>query len=167
MANWLRNYKTHAPVDSSLIKYSDSDSDTNSVKDKLDAVLTEASLLSKIYPVGSIYMSTANVSPATFLGGTWVQIKDRFLLAAGDTYTAGGTGGEATHKLTANEMPSHNHNTSNTGKSTTISTGSGYSVAVGDSYGSSVAYKTGSTGGNAAHNNMPPYLAVYMWKRIS
>ena len=62
-----------------------------------------------IYPIGSIYTSTRNVSPATFLGGTWSQIKDTFLLTAGDTYQAGTTGGEASHTLTSSEMPSHYH----------------------------------------------------------
>ena len=66
-------------------------------------------LINLIYPIGSIYTSTRNVSPATFLGGTWTQIKDTFLLTAGDTYQAGTTGGEATHTLTAQEMPSHAH----------------------------------------------------------
>lgn len=74
-------------------------------------------LLDKIYPVGSVYMSVNKVSPASFLGGTWEQIKDRFLLGAGDTYAAGNTGGEAAHALTIGEMPQHNHsysgNTSN------------------------------------------------------
>ena len=51
----------------------------------------------KIYPVGSIYISAASTSPATLFGGTWEQIKDTFLLAAGDTYTAGETVGEAEH----------------------------------------------------------------------
>jgi hypothetical protein len=65
--------------------------------------------LNIIYPVGSIYMSVNNVSPETFMGGTWEQIKDTFLLSAGDTYTAGATGGEATHTLTVEEIPSHTH----------------------------------------------------------
>ena len=50
-----------------------------------------------IYPVGSIYMSVNNTSPSTLFGGTWEQIKDTFLLSAGNTYTAGNTGGSATH----------------------------------------------------------------------
>ena len=62
-----------------------------------------------IYPIGSIYMSVNNVNPSTVFGGTWEQIKDKFLLACGDTYNNGATGGEATHTLTSNEMPSHNH----------------------------------------------------------
>lgn len=62
-----------------------------------------------IYPIGSIYMSVNNVNPSTVFGGTWEQIKDKFLLACGDTYNNGATGGEATHTLTSDEMPSHNH----------------------------------------------------------
>jgi microcystin-dependent protein len=62
-----------------------------------------------IYPVGSIYMSVNNVNPSTIFGGTWEQIKDKFLLACGDTYNNGATGGEATHTLNANEIPTHNH----------------------------------------------------------
>lgn len=62
-----------------------------------------------IYPVGSIYMSVNNVNPSTIFGGTWEQIKDKFLLACGDTYNNGATGGEATHTLNASEIPTHNH----------------------------------------------------------
>lgn len=62
-----------------------------------------------IYPIGSIYMSVNNVNPSTVFGGTWEQIKDKFLLACGDTYNNGATGGEATHTLTSDEIPSHNH----------------------------------------------------------
>jgi microcystin-dependent protein len=62
-----------------------------------------------IYPVGSLYWSKNPTNPGTLFGGTWTQIKDKFILAAGDTYTAGATGGEAKHQLTADEMPSHGH----------------------------------------------------------
>jgi microcystin-dependent protein len=62
-----------------------------------------------IYPVGSIYMSVNNIDPSVVFGGTWQQIKDKFLLASGDTYENGATGGEATHTLTVSEIPSHNH----------------------------------------------------------
>ena len=57
------------------------------------------------FPIGSIYMSLSNTNPSTYFGGTWVQIKDRFLLGAGDSYSAGSTGGEATHTLTTQELP--------------------------------------------------------------
>jgi len=62
-----------------------------------------------IYPIGSIYITTNYVSPEILFGGTWELIKDKFLLGAGDTYGAGSTGGEATHILTIDEMPSHQH----------------------------------------------------------
>lgn len=62
------------------------------------------------HPVGSLYWTSSTENPAvTFGGGTWTQIKDKFILAAGDTYTNGATGGAATVTLTTNEMPSHSH----------------------------------------------------------
>lgn len=130
----------------------------------------------ELYPVGSIYMSTKNTSPASMFGGTWEQIKDKFLLSAGDTYSAGSTGGEATHTLTLNEMPSHTHNLRSVTDSAPITrwaTSAGGDTYVGViasnntyNYGSKLIYNE-DTGGSQAHNNMPPYLVVYCWKRIS
>lgn len=157
-------------------------------------VATTNSLLDKIYPVGSIYMSVNNTSPQSFLGGTWERIQDRFLLSAGSTYSAGTTGGEATHTLTIDEMPSHTHiqnehnHTQNqhrhSGPATDLNAGRanknndimmrGGVVGNGSGYSD---YKTATnnsttatnqnTGGGQEHNNMPPYLAVYMWKRTA
>lgn len=116
-----------------------------------------------IYPVGSIYMSTVNVNPATLFGGTWEQLEDRFLLGAGTTYTAGDTGGEAEHTLTENEMPSHRHNLHDVG-----STGTGTSTYGGVRLNQVFANNyTNYVGGGQAHNNMPPYIVVYMWKRLT
>lgn len=128
--------------------------------------LNGENILSKVYPVGSIYMSLSSTDPKTLFGGIWERLKDRFLLAAGDRYAAGATGGEATHTLTKDEMPSHNHyaaingGTDSYGQNrTTI--GSFANKAQGYSDSSTIF----ATGGGNAHNNMPPYLAVYMWKR--
>lgn len=125
--------------------------------------------LSDVYPVGSIYMSVNATNPSTLFGGTWEQIKDRFLLAAGTTYAAGSTGGAATHTLTANEMPAHNHKAA-TGyfmsTSETASPGTVQNFNSG-SYKRYAMSTTANTGGGKAHNNMPPYLAVYVWKRIA
>ena len=63
------------------------------IENELNAKVNTSDLIDLIYPVGSIYMSANNVSPASFLGGTWQQIKDKFLLSAGDTYNAGDEGG--------------------------------------------------------------------------
>ena len=119
-----------------------------------------------IYPVGSVYISVNSTSPATLFGGTWVQIKDTFLLSAGDTYTAGNTGGEATHTLTTTEMPSHSHNAYLKAPFAIQTNGGTEFAALYNTGTSSNAYIT-NTGGGQAHNNMPPYLVVYMWKRTA
>ena len=117
-------------------------------------------LLSAMYPIGAIYMSVVSTSPATLFGGTWSQIKDTFLLACGDTYANGTTGGEATHTLSVDEMPAHTHSTGAAlaGSSNMGFPGGGVL---------NITTVTGSTGGGLAHNNMPPYLAVYTWKRTA
>lgn len=118
--------------------------------------------LDMIYPVGAIYMSVSSASPASLFGGTWEQIQDMFLLAAGTTYAAGATGGEAEHTLTVDEMPSHSH------AETIGRDGNNYFKPVaGNAIQLSNNTVTGSTGGGQAHNNMPPYLAVYVWKRTA
>ena len=120
-----------------------------------------------IYPIGSIYMSVNSTDPGSLFGGTWEQIQDRFLLAAGTTYANGATGGEATHKLTITEMPSHTHY---------IYGGDGdvpdWFGGSGNTYGIQARTKSAYdrlqyVGGDGAHNNMPPYLVVYIWKRTA
>ena len=113
------------------------------------------------YPVGAIYISTVSTSPASLFGGTWEQITNRFLLGAGDTYSAGSTGGEAEHTLTIDEMPSHSHGYSRSGRD------SGTDWIGQSGVGEVVDRNTDSAGGGQAHNNMPPYLAVYMWQRVA
>lgn len=73
---------------------------------------------SKLYPVGSIYLSFNATSPQTLFGGTWVRIKDKFLLACGDSYPANTTGGSATKTIGVTNMPSHNHSVSASGSHT-------------------------------------------------
>ena len=127
--------------------------------------------IDSVYPIGSIYMSVNSTDPSTLFGGTWERIQDRFLLAAGSSYAAGSVGGEASHKLTVNEMPSHNHTL------TFDSDGNPYYSQApylgGPALGGSEHDKQTATssvqakGGGKAHNNMPPYLTVYMWKRTA
>lgn len=119
-----------------------------------------------VYPVGSIYISVNSTSPASLFGGTWEQIEDRFLLAAGSTYGAGSTGGEAEHTLTIDEIPSHTHEVTRY-TSTGDLTGTGYSRDQNVKTVKDTAYGPYPTGGGQPHNNMPPYLAVYMWKRVA
>lgn len=127
-------------------------------------------LVDLVYPVGSYYWSSNSTNPGTIFGGTWEQIKDKFVLAVGDTYTTVDvTGGEATHTLTVNEIPNHNHKSSNF---------SGYYVWGGletDLFARGTGgYTTGlnqidtsGTGGGQAHNNMPPYITAYCFHRTA
>lgn len=128
----------------------------------------EVEICDLIYPVGSIYISANNTNPSLLFGGEWVQIKDTFLLACGDTYNSGATGGEATHTLTTDEMPSHRHSRI-TAPQSWAERDSSASQIISPSSGSAknVTKYSAYTGGGQAHNNMPPYLAVYMWKRIA
>lgn len=117
-------------------------------------------------PVGCLYISFESTSPATLFGGSWTQLKDRFLLAVGDTYkSAGLTGGEADHTLTVAEMPSHRHGASE-GQFHAYTGSNGADTVSGGTNFKSIQY-TAYVGDGGAHNNMPPYLAVYMWKRIA
>ena len=139
------------------------------------------SIADAIYPVGSIYMSVNSTNPSALFGGTWVQIEDTFLLSAGQTYTAGDTGGEATHTLTVDEMPSHAHfqqyqsDTSYVGIHVKNYNTGGSIQGVQPENGTrrnnimapAVRIETVATGGGQAHENMPPYLVVYMWQRAA
>lgn len=205
-------------------------------------------ILSKVYPVGAIYISTSSTSPATLFGGTWERIYGRFLLAANDgveAYNAGKTGGSVTHTLTVDEIPVHNHSVGahahglnshthtyarsndNTNSHTltvqqipshnhkmingngversfaamavanganhemnqyigsnkvyefmsikNTGGGQGHTHGVGRSNqntgassgntANSTAFNSGNKGGGKAHSIMPPFLAVYVWKR--
>ena len=124
---------------------------------------TTYDILNSVYPVGSIYMSMTYKSPASFLGGTWQQIFEKFLFASGSNrsyYNIGDTGGEFEHKLTMDEVIQ-------------------YGMWISDpaaKYNSQIDlnFNAGSTYGirtynhdAVSHNNMPPYLVVYMWKRTA
>ena len=120
-----------------------------------------------IYPVGAIYISANETDPGELFGGSWERIKDSFLLAAGDVYGAGSRGGEAEHTLTVDEIPSHEHNVpvywkgASGNSSVTIQ---GMESSAPNRYPNWIN-NTDATGGGEPHNNMPPYLAVYMWLR--
>ena len=135
-----------------------------------------------VYPVGSIYISTSPVSPESLFNnvGSWERITDTFLLAAGDTYKAGSTGGEATHTLTEAELPeisgSIGSNSYGSVWSTLGSTKGVFSSTNDVPSPTNTEKGTSNTrttqvnmsfGSGQAHNNMPPYLAVYVWKRVS
>ena len=121
-------------------------------------------MIDTIYPIGSIYLSMTTTNPQTLFGvGTWERIKDRFLLGCGDSYTSIGIyGGEETHTLTVDELPPHSHTydafdyTVQQASGTITSGHAGYDVS-----------STSTVGGGQPHNNMPPYVTCYIWKRVS
>ena len=125
---------------------------------------TATSIL-RAYPVGAIYISYTGTDPGSLFGGSWTQLPDRFLLGAGGKYPAGKMDGEYTHRLTIDEMPAHNHSFdgwgSHAGNNGYVSGASSRNIT------SASTFCMNDTGGNQAHNNMPPYLAVYMWRRVS
>lgn len=140
--------------------------------DKINEMINE--ILNKTYPIGAIYLSTNNINPSLSFGGYWEQIKDTFLLGAGDTYTNGSTGGEASHTLTESEIPSHRHQehqwnliVSAGGNSGVYNSISGNTHTTRREDRDSSSRWVANTGGGAAHNNMPPYLAVYTWKKMA
>ena len=115
-------------------------------------------LLNRVYPVGSIYMSAVNVSPASFLGGTWQAIEQgRMLMAAGSSWQAGTTGGAAYHALTVQEMPAHDHSATETaagGHTHGASTGSaGAHAHSGSTNNAGNHYHTGTTNGAGSHSH--------------
>ncbi len=130
-----------------------------------------------IYPVGSIYMSVNSVNPTKLFGGTWEQIKDTFLLACGKTYSNGATGGSTTtdaHALKINEMPEHGHNIKATYGEKQWTLGYLWARGAGPNDGNTIggqtdSINTGKTGEGKGHTHtfMPPYLAVYVWKRTA
>ena len=135
-------------------------------------------VLKKVYPVGSIYTNAGvSTNPATLLGfGTWSAFGAGKVMVGIDSTdedfnTAGETGGEKTHTLTVAEMPTHNHNITRQYDKTGFSTpygepAVGWSLPVGDASATNMCLTT-SAGGGSAHNNLQPYIVVYMWKRVS
>jgi microcystin-dependent protein len=135
------------------------------VKTAIDAI-PEVDL-SSVYPVGSIYMNAAvSTNPGTLLGfGTWASFgAGRVLvgLDSGDTDfdTVEETGGAKTHTLTVDELPSHRHTVPNSGSQNN-------SFDSGTTVGNDTTGNSGYTGGDQPHNNLQPYIVVYMWKRTA
>ena len=146
-----------------------------SLLEKLAQTVRQLPTIEDLWPVGSIYLSLDPTDPATRFGGVWERIENAFLLAASTAHPAGESGGEEQHALTHAEMPrvsmriphvaGFNGAYGQTGcENTTVSNGDNYEGAATPLYGAywhKIAF-----GGNGAHNNMPPYLSVYMWKRV-
>ena len=138
--------------------------------------LVKAEALNSTYPIGSIYASVANTSPASAFGGTWAPYgagkvlaghdyndpADAEFVAASTDGSSEKTGGSKTHTLTINEMPAHTHSFT-----AMQDTNNSVNRTGGGDLGAPRSTTTSSTGGGAAHNIMQPYVVVYMWKRTA
>ena len=125
------------------------------------------------FPIGSIFLAVVTTNPATLLGyGTWSQIaQGKFLVGQDSTDTdfdvAEETGGAKTHTLTIAEIPSHNHILGELRSATTGSQAS-YIARNADTSSTRGTDKTTElSGGGLAHNNLPPYFVVYIWRRTA
>lgn len=148
--------------------------------------LMKGRIWKECYPVGSIYMSVNSTNPSTLFGGSWERIQDRFLLASGNSYGAGSTGGSADSVVVSHThaQAAHSHGFANGHKVWTTASGSAepgnqisgekkyYAATLKNDYAwrTRTASETPgieSTGESGAGKNMPPYLAVYVWKRTA
>ena len=141
----------------------------------IDSRLTtlENNYISNIYPVGSIYIGVNNTNPGTLFGGTWVSFGEgRTLVGVGTgtdsnstskTFAINETAGEYSHTLTIAEMPSHNHRMAGAGKAGSATTDY-VTVRAAEYWANNY---TSYTGGDQSHNNIQPYITVYMWKRTA
>jgi len=142
-----------------------------------------ATILGSLYPVGCIYTTTVATNPATIFGfGTWTAFgAGRTLIGVGTSdavFAAAATGGESNHLLTAAEMPTHthiqnahNHIIGEYGKwwENWVSGSGTYGISNNSNFtpsGDTTAVNQ-NTGGGGAHNNLPPYVVVYFWKRTA
>lgn len=123
-------------------------------------------LLDIIYPVGSIYITMSSTSPANIIGGSWNQIQDKFLYATDNIKT----GGENTHQLTVEELPSHNHTYTTEWPTALSDISSNWQMANGN-LGWFLNWKKDAasnyTGANKPHNNMPAYQGCFIYQRVS
>ena len=168
--NKFVNFTAQEVKNDSTIKYLDMQGKVDNMDSKVTAmdVKVDNAVANAIsVPVGAIVIWSGSVDniPAYWhlcdgTNGT-IDLRDKFVLGAGNGYSVGATGGEATHTLTIGEMPSHYHSISysrhgGTGQTTSAEFGGG-----------NYTEDTSTEGGGAAHNNMPPYYALCYIQRIA
>lgn len=130
----------------------------NQLLQAIQKLISDAETRAKLaaHPIGSLYWSSQSTDPGTLFGGTWTRIKDKFILAAGDTYTNGATGGTATVTLTTNNMPSHSHTIGgNTGPTQPTFTGTEHSHSYTPAGSVSVTTNPTFTGSEHSHSYTP------------
>lgn len=124
-------------------------------------------VLDNVYPIGAVYMSMNSTNPGTLFGGTWEQVQGKFLLGVSSAYPAGSSGGEYEHTLTTAEIPDHTHSFKYTGQAEAIGVNSIRLYQAEPNQYNAYSGGQSSNCGGQAHNNMPPYLSVYIWYRTN
>lgn len=127
-------------------------------------LIKSSEILDKTWPVNSYWIGHTHTSPASLIGGTWYRVQSRFLWGTTTSGTIGATAGEQTHTLTISEMPRHDHAYYNTPNSSGDYTQ--WVPTTSQQLKCSRQYCV-PTGENAAHNNMPPYVNVAIWRRTA
>ena len=151
---------------------------TTSDNGKVLGVINGAYSLLNLFPVGAYYITESATTPASLFGGEWVRVSEKFLFGANGNGDIGGEGGEWVHTLTTAEMPEHQHDTIGGLRWSqvlyavdTLGNSEGGMGVKTNSDNTGATYRskmeTNYTGGNAAHNNMPPYRKVNIWRRTA
>lgn len=188
ISNALKNYAKTDAVDAAIAQAMQDvvDEAISSAVEAATQVAVETALSQAkltAHPVGSYYFSAEATDPSILFGGEWLRIKDRFILAAGDTYVAGDLGGESEIILTASQLPKTegiiaNVTTQTAGGVTCRGVFSPRAEGAGNKmlYGGGTQATTTaentdeiqmSFGEDQPHNNMPPYIVAYCWQRIA
>lgn len=165
--------KTHVNavdgLDRMVVKKSGNETITGVKNFKDGLQINGVSVLDVFYPIGSIFQSMKATDPSKIMGGTWERIKGKVLVGVDEAdadFAAGKTGGDKTHKLTIDEMPNHSHSLGiHRGGNPTVSQMLGKN---GYLWGEISTGKNSSfVGGGKPHNNLPPYVSIYIWLRTA
>ena len=189
----IENDELNLEVDNATIKCLSSknnafslDAQGNLVVNSITSNINNGLTALDVYPIGSIYLSVSGTNPNSYFGGTWELFGKGRTLVCVDTSqtefnTSQKTGGEKTHTLSVNEMPSHTHvqnshrhQTYNTWGLNSGNNGLNYVSGMSDdgyngsnNYTNYATATNQNTGGSQAHNNLQPYITCYMWKRTA
>ena len=155
-ASSLNDFLLEAKIKDEVVKFS------HFTKEALEQL--EDFFNKRRYKVGDIIVTKSTENPSAKFGGQWELLKDRFLLGAGGEYSLASTGGEKEHTLTIDEMPRHSHDIVHMKRGDSDNGGDDVVFTQSEV---KYDYSSEKTGGDKPHNNMPPYIAVYIWEKIS
>lgn len=145
---------------------------TGDITDTRVSAIGAGLTLAEVYPIGSIYVSTVSTNPNTLFGfGTWAAYAAGSVIigvgTSDQSFSAGATGGESAHTLNTSEIPSHAHGSADGNDFVTTGTSPATLSTGGTPVSGAGGTSTANAGGGASHNNLPPYIVAYIWKRTA